>query len=69
MLCLISIRFCGADMTKGSIDKLYHNMTSYKTRHLTYGDAVGCMEGTCVKILADLEDWALDNNSKKYIGW
>jgi len=65
MLCLISIRFCGADMTKGSIDKLYHNMTSYKTRYSSYGDAVGCMEGTRVKILADLEDWALDDNSKK----
>jgi hypothetical protein len=65
MVYLISIRFNSANLTKGSIEKLYHNMTSYKTRHSSYGDAVGCMEGTRVKILADLEDWASDDNSKK----
>jgi hypothetical protein len=52
-------------LTKGSIDKLYHEMTSYKTRHSTYGDVVGCMEGTRIKILADLEDWVSDFNSPK----
>ena len=49
----------------GSIDKLSHEMTSYKTRHSSYGDPTGCMEGTRVKILADLEAWASDELSSK----
>ena len=49
----------------GSIDKLKHAMTSYKTRHSSYGDPTGCMEGTRVKILADLETWALDDLDTK----
>ena len=49
----------------GSIDKLNHEMTSYKTRHSSYGNATGCMAGTRVKILADLEAWALDDRSSK----
>ena len=49
----------------GSIDKLYHEMTSYKTRHSSYGNPTGCMAGTRVKILADLEAWASDDLSPK----
>ena len=48
-----------------SIDKLYHEMTSYKTRRSSYGEAVGCMPGTRVKILADLDTWASDDRSCK----
>src|ERR1700733_669688 len=40
-------------------------MTCYNTRHSTYGDPRSCMAGTRVKILADLEDWALDDGSRK----
>jgi len=40
-------------------------MTSYKTRHSSYGEAVGCMPGTRVKILADLDAWASDDHSRK----
>ena len=40
-------------------------MTSYKTRHLSYGNPTGCMKGTCVKILADLKAWAEDDLSSK----
>ena len=42
-----------------SIDKLRHGM-SHKTRDSSYGDPTGCMPGTRVKILADLEAWASD---------
>ena len=49
----------------GSIDKLNHEMTSYKTRHSSYDNPTSCMAGTCVKILADLEAWALDDLSSK----
>src|SRR5882757_931511 len=49
----------------GSIDKLNHEMTSYKTRHSSYGNPTGCMAGTRVKILADLEDWASDDDLQK----
>ena len=49
----------------GSIDKLNHEMTSYKTRHSSYGNPIGCMAGTRVKILADLEAWASDDLSTK----
>ena len=56
-----------AEMFTGSIDKLNHEMTSYKTRHSSYGNPTGCMAGTRVKILADLEAWASnDFNSKVY---
>ena len=42
-------------------------MTSYKTRHSSYGNPTGCMAGTRVKILADLEAWAsADLGSKVY---
>ena len=40
-------------------------MTSYKTRHSSYGNPTGCMAGTRVKILADLEAWASDDLSTK----
>ena len=40
-------------------------MTSYKTRNSSYGNPTGCMAGTRVKILADLEAWALDDLSSK----
>ena len=52
-------------MFLGSIDKLNHEMTSYKTRHSSYGDPTGCMAGTRVKILEDLEAWASDDLSSK----
>ena len=49
----------------GSIDKLNHEMTSYKTRHSSYGNPTGCMARTRVKILVDLEAWASDDLSSK----
>ena len=49
----------------GSIDKLNHEMTSYRTRQSSYGNPTGCMAGTRVKILADLEAWASDDLSCK----
>ena len=49
----------------GSIDKLNHEMTSYKTRHSSYGNPTGCMKETRVKILGDLENWALNDLSSK----
>ena len=49
----------------GTIDKLNHEMTSYKTRHSSYGNPTGCMAGTRVKILADMEAWASDDLSTK----
>ncbi|KAG5637284.1 hypothetical protein H0H81_005079 [Sphagnurus paluster] len=52
-------------MMSGSIEKLNHEMTSYKTRHSSYGNPTGCMEGTRVKILEDLNDWTSDVNHKK----
>ena len=52
-----------AEMFIGSIDKLNHEMTSYKTRHSSYGNPTGCMKETRVKILEDLENWALNDIS------
>jgi hypothetical protein len=52
-----------AEMFIGSIDKLYHEMTSYKTRHSSYSNPTGCMPGTRVKILAKLGAWASDDLS------
>ena len=49
----------------GSIDKHIHLMTSYKTRHSSYGSPSGCMAGTRVKILTALETYALDDLSSK----
>ena len=49
----------------GSSDRLNHEMTSYKTRHSSYGNPTGCMAGTRVKILADLEAWASNDLSSK----
>ena len=40
-------------------------MTSYKTRHSSYGNPTGCMKETRVKILEDLENWALNDLSSK----
>ena len=54
-----------AEMFIGTIDKLNHEMTSYKTRQSSYGNPTGCMEGTRVKILEDLENWALNDLSSK----
>ena len=53
----------------GSIDKLKHEMTSYKTRLSSYGIPTGCMEGTRVKILDDLEAWALDDELSSKVYW
>jgi len=39
-------------------------MTSYKTRHSSYGEPVGCMTGTRVDILANMDIWASDDNGK-----
>ncbi|KAK6995914.1 WD40-repeat-containing domain protein [Favolaschia claudopus] len=52
-------------LNTGSINQLRHDMVSYKTRHSSYGDPSGCMPGTRERILADLETWALDENSSK----
>ena len=49
----------------GSINKLNYEITSYKTRHSCYGNPTGCMPGTRVRILADLEAWAADDLSSK----
>ena len=54
-----------AEMFIGSIDKLNHEMTSYQTRHSSYGNPTGCMKETRVKILEDLENWALNDLSSK----
>jgi nucleoside-triphosphatase THEP1 len=40
-------------------------MTSYRTRNSSYGNPTGCMAGTRIKILADLEAWASDDLSSK----
>jgi hypothetical protein len=48
------------------MERLRHEGTSYKTRISSYGDAHGCLEGTRVKILADLEEWALSGDGKVY---
>jgi len=40
-------------------------MTSYKTRQSSYGDPIGCMPETRVKVLEDLEAWALSGDSSK----
>ena len=64
MIWLISIGLRSAKITIGSIDKLYHEMTSYKTRHSSYGEPVGCMTGTRVNILADLDIWASEDNGR-----
>ncbi|KAK7450166.1 hypothetical protein VKT23_013049 [Stygiomarasmius scandens] len=47
------------------IDRLRSDMTSYKTRQSSYGDPNGCLPGTRVKILADLENWALNDSTAK----
>jgi hypothetical protein len=67
MNCLISVGLRGAHKTIGFIDKLNHEMTSYKTRQSSYGDPTGCMPETRVKVLEDLEIWASNaDNSKVY---
>ncbi|EDQ99574.1 WD-40 repeat-containing protein [Laccaria bicolor S238N-H82] len=48
-----------------SIEKLNHEMTSYKTRQSSYGDPTGCMQGTRVKVLEQLDTWASDANSSR----
>ncbi|PPQ81031.1 hypothetical protein CVT25_014426 [Psilocybe cyanescens] len=53
----------------GSIDKLNHEMTSYKTRQSSYGDPTGCLEGTRVEVLKALETWASDTDSGKVVYW
>ena len=65
MNCLICVGLLGVHKTIGLIDKLNHEMTSYKTRQSSYGDPTGCMPETRVKILEDLEAWALNANSSK----
>lgn len=54
-------------MNSDPINSLYHKNTSYKTRHSSYGEPTSCMEGTRVKILADLEAWAMDDTSSKVL--
>ena len=65
MNCPISFGLRGTHKTIGFIDKLNHEMTSYKTRQSSYGDPTGCMPETRVKILEDLEAWALNADSSK----
>ncbi|KAG5653103.1 hypothetical protein H0H81_002328 [Sphagnurus paluster] len=52
-------------LESATIEKLNHEMTSYKTRHSSHGNPTGCMKGTRVKILEDLNVWASDSNQKK----
>ncbi|EDR01296.1 uncharacterized protein LACBIDRAFT_312217 [Laccaria bicolor S238N-H82] len=40
-------------------------MTSYKTRQSSYGEPTGCMQGTRVKVLEELDIWASDANSSR----
>jgi hypothetical protein len=65
MTCQFSVRLCRTHKITGLIDRLNHEMTSYKTRTSSYGDATGCMEGTRVKVLEDLNTWASDANGHK----
>ena len=58
-----------AEMLLGSIDELNHKMTSYKTRHSSYGNPTSCMPGTQVKILEALEAWASDDLSSSKVYW
>ncbi|GLB45185.1 hypothetical protein LshimejAT787_2000900 [Lyophyllum shimeji] len=51
-------------LNSGSVDKLRHRETSYKTRQSSYGDPTGCMPGTRVQILKDMKDWAFTDSSK-----
>ena len=44
-------------------------MTSYETRQSSYGNPTGCMPGTRVKILEDLEAWALDDFGRSKVYW
>ena len=53
----------------GSIDKLNHEITSYKNRHSSYGNPTSCMVGMRVKILEDLETWASDDLSNSNAYW
>ena len=53
----------------GSIDKLNHEVTSYKTRHSSYGNPTSCMVGMRVKILADLEAWAASDELSSKVYW
>ncbi|KAK7450143.1 hypothetical protein VKT23_013026 [Stygiomarasmius scandens] len=57
--------FYSQRMDSAVIDRLRSEMTSYKTRQSSYGDPNGCLPGTRVKILADLEAWALNENGAK----
>jgi hypothetical protein len=41
-------------MAVGSIAKLNHNMTFYKTQQSYYSDLTSCMKGTHVEVLEDL---------------
>jgi len=65
MNCLISVGPREAHKIIGFIDKLNHEMTSYDTRQSSYGDPTGCMPDTRVKVLEDLEAWALNADSSK----
>ncbi|THU84653.1 WD40 repeat-like protein [Dendrothele bispora CBS 962.96] len=47
------------------IDKLRYEGISYDTRVSSYGAARECMPGTRIKVLADLESWAVGDGSKK----
>ena len=44
-------------------------MTSYKTRQSSYGNPTGCMKETRVKILEDLENWALNDDLSSKVYW
>ncbi|THU76096.1 hypothetical protein K435DRAFT_739512, partial [Dendrothele bispora CBS 962.96] len=52
-------------VSNGIMDRLRYEGTSYDTRVSSYGTARECMPGTRVKVLADLESWALSDGSKK----
>ena len=61
----ISVWRNSAYTTTGATERLRHEMTSYKTRLSSYGDPHGCLAGTRVNILANLEAWASDENGCK----
>jgi len=51
------------DIATDPFNRLYCENALYMTCHSSYSDPTGCMEETRVKILADVEAWAMDDTS------
>ncbi|GLB44022.1 hypothetical protein LshimejAT787_1502060 [Lyophyllum shimeji] len=64
ILIPLKLELAALRKSTGSVDKLRHRETSYKTRQSSYGDPTGCMPGTRVQILKDMKDWAFTDSSK-----